>query len=140
MTLLAENQTVAVTINGYEVGDRLLEDVLFHADLTIKAGKVIASNIRVDSTCEQYFNELNTTLWLTKVKDFIESNPDIVLEDSEYELPASATPASSPKVLKPDTILKPGDKASLDKKHSVMEGLAKVFGLSPEELAHLTKS
>jgi hypothetical protein len=88
--ILKEDQTVQVMADGYAFGDRLLEGVTFLADLTIKKGKPVITNVRVHPDDEDYLSDLNAKKWIKEAKRYIESDIDIVLEDTDYELPESA--------------------------------------------------
>ena len=63
-----------VKIDGYAVGDRVLEGVWFLCEITRKSVR----NVRVNAGDAAYFNTLNTKLWLKEVKDYI---TDIVDND-----------------------------------------------------------
>lgn len=93
MRTIKEGQTIQVKVNGYDVGDRLLEDVIFHADLTLTKGKVKASKVRVEDSAKEYFSTLNQEKWLKEVKMYIEHNPDIILEETDWKLPESSLPS-----------------------------------------------
>lgn len=74
----------SVQLNGYHVGDRLLEGLMF--DL-----KVVDNRITV--TCaDPYFQDLNTTKWLIEVENFAKDhdlfgeNDDFMLLDTEKPL------------------------------------------------------
>ena len=55
-------------IDGYQVGDRLLEDVGFEVSFDPKTEKV--TNIEVEKDAEDYFSDLNTKKWLKEIKDY----------------------------------------------------------------------
>lgn len=55
-------------IDGYSVGDRLLEGVLF--DVVFQNKTVVSVNVQED--CESYFENLNTTKWLRAIKEYAE--------------------------------------------------------------------
>ena len=68
-------------INGYSVGDRMLEDVMF--EITFKDKEVL--NVDVEESSRGYFEDLNTTKWLNAVKNHAQS----ILDDGdEVELPS----------------------------------------------------
>lgn len=67
-------------INGYDFGDRLLEDVMFKAQLSEdrKTLTVIGVN-DVD-----YFEDLNTTKWMKEALNYFLSGVDYVFPDNQY--------------------------------------------------------
>ena len=56
--------------DGYSFGDRLLEGVMFIATIQDDGTMSVA----VDPRHENYFNQLNTTMWLEKALDFAMRN------------------------------------------------------------------
>lgn len=70
-------------IDGYEVGDRVLEDVMF--DVTFKNGKV--TKVTVEPSAADYFEGLNTKMWLKEVKNTAQH----ILDDGGDEVYLSAT-------------------------------------------------
>ena len=63
-----------VVVNGYIVGDRLLEDVFFHADII--NGEINLKSVRVAEDCEDYFETLNKNKWLKEARLFFESETE----------------------------------------------------------------
>ncbi len=59
-----------VRINGYNFGDRHLEDVYFICEIINDKVKVI----KVDPDALDYFNKLNTKMWLEEAQNFAEKN------------------------------------------------------------------
>lgn len=57
----------AVYINGYHVGDRLLEDVMFRIKPTENRKDI---TVEVVESSADYFNSLNTKKWLKEVKKY----------------------------------------------------------------------
>ncbi len=55
-------------IDGYSVGDRLLEDVGFEVSFSPKTEKV--TKVVVEKDSEDYFEDLNTKKWIKEVKDY----------------------------------------------------------------------
>lgn len=62
-------------VDGYDIGDRLLEGVYF--EVRIKNGKYVV-NVRADA--KKYFDGLNTKKWLKDIKDYAKKE----LEDGNY--------------------------------------------------------
>ena len=56
----------AVYINGYQVGERILEDVMFRIKPTNDRKDII---VEVVEDSAEYFNKLNTKKWLKEVKN-----------------------------------------------------------------------
>ncbi len=56
----------AVYLNGYNVGDRLLEDVMFEITLSVD-GRFQAS---VTPDCAEYFSNLNQEKWLREIEAY----------------------------------------------------------------------
>ncbi len=68
-TLITEITERVFTIDGYAVGDRLLEDVLF--DISFKEdGSIIDVVVQQDS--KDYFDSLNTTKWYKEIRKYAE--------------------------------------------------------------------
>lgn len=67
-------------INGYDFGDRLLEDVMFKAQLSEdrKTLTVIGVNA-VD-----YFEDLNTTKWMNEALNYFLNGVDYVFPENQY--------------------------------------------------------
>lgn len=53
-------------INGYDFGDRILEDVMF--EVTFKDTEIIS--IKVEEDSESYFETLNTKMYLKSAKKY----------------------------------------------------------------------
>lgn len=70
------------SINGYSVGDRLLEDVYF--DIKVKNGKVESVECREGDM--DYFEELNMELWIGRIKKYAE---EILISGDEVDVPDS---------------------------------------------------
>ena len=58
-----------VYIDGYPVGDRLLEGVMF--ECVIRGERVVVTG--VTPTCEAYFDCLNRTKWIREVEEFAQT-------------------------------------------------------------------
>ena len=58
-----------IIINGYQVAGRLLEDVIFLADVV--DGIADLKSTRVDPTCADYFESLNQEKWLQEIREHI---------------------------------------------------------------------
>lgn len=71
-------------INGYQVGDRLLEDVIFEIKFDPETDEVIS--VEVEKRSKDYFEELNTTLWLKRVREAAEN---ILETGDEVDVPKS---------------------------------------------------
>ena len=54
-------------VDGYGVGDRLLEGVMF--DVTVDADTLTVTDVAADPRSKAYFEQLNTTMWLAKIRD-----------------------------------------------------------------------
>jgi hypothetical protein len=67
-------------INGYNFGDRLLEDVYF--EVKFKGNKVLSVKVEKDS--KDYFSELNQKKWLKEAKEYAES---VLKTGDEVEVP-----------------------------------------------------
>lgn len=57
-----------VLVDGYNVGDRLLEEVMFQ--VRVAADKKFT--VVIDPTSASYFEKLNKEMWLQKVQKFVE--------------------------------------------------------------------
>ena len=64
--------TGILTFNGYVVGDRLLEDVFFLADVV--DGKLIDNTVRIHPDHAQYFKGLNGKQWIAAVLEGIKNH------------------------------------------------------------------
>lgn len=53
--------------DGYAVGDRLLEGVMFDITVDFEAREVV--DVKVQKQYERYFDDLNTKKWLQEVKE-----------------------------------------------------------------------
>lgn len=62
-----------VLIGGYQIGDRLLEGVFFRVYYDSKGN---VSSVRIAPDDKEYFEQLNTKMWLEAVKDFAKSVDD----------------------------------------------------------------
>lgn len=80
-TLVTEINERVFTIVGYEVGDRLLEDVLFDISFN-EDGSIIDVVVQPDS--KDYFEDLNTKKWYKEVRKRAE---EILLTGDEVEIP-----------------------------------------------------
>lgn len=78
--MLTEITEKVFQVDGYSVGDRLLEGVLF--DVYFDGDKV--TKVKVDESCEDYYNDLNTKKWNKAVKEHAE---DILSEGDEVDVP-----------------------------------------------------
>lgn len=58
--------------------------------MTLKKGKPVITNVRVHPDHEGYLSDLNANKWLRAAKSYIVGNLDVVLEETDYELPKSA--------------------------------------------------
>jgi hypothetical protein len=67
--------TGVVEKNGYEFGDRLLEDVIFQADMN--NGVVVKGTVRVHPKYENYLSNLDQTGWLKAAEE-------VFLDEAEY--------------------------------------------------------
>jgi hypothetical protein len=77
ITDIPENE---FSINGYEVGDRLLEDVMF--DIKITNGVISSVTCRRD--CLDYFEDLNQSKWLEEVRKYAAR---ILITGDEVDVP-----------------------------------------------------
>ena len=67
-------------INGYDFGDRLLEDVMFKAQLSEDRKTLTVIGVSdVD-----YLEELNTTKWMKAALNYFLSGVDYVFPDNQY--------------------------------------------------------
>lgn len=77
-----------VTVDGYSVGDRMLEGVTFEVRWT-PAGRLIVNVAQKD---EEYFRRLSRVKWLKAVKDFVKDTDTATCpkcnEDVEWTIPA----------------------------------------------------
>jgi hypothetical protein len=104
-------KTDRVFVNGYAVGDRLLEDVIF--EITLDANGTFKATITPD--CAAYFADLNEAKWLAaierycaKVDLFSATNPENEVEavcwDDSRSLDKQAWHATSiPRIVGPWT-------------------------------------
>ena len=77
--------TGAVKKDGYEWGDRLLEDVWFHADMV--DGIVDLNSIKVAPDAAEYFSQLNEEKWLEKAEVvFAQEDEHFVRVDNDEEI------------------------------------------------------
>ncbi len=68
-----------ILVDGYAVGDRLLEGVMFkvtHDD----EGEVV---VNVTEESAHYFNGLNEKKWLKEMKDYVDDGMDVCAECSQ---------------------------------------------------------
>lgn len=86
--------TGTIRANGYDFGDKLLEDVFFQADVT--DGDIDLSTVRVDPNAADYFSGLNQKKWLKEATSFFTSydafetadgKDDIFLDDPDKAAP-----------------------------------------------------
>lgn len=81
---------VKVQLDGYTVGDRLLEGVMFNYEIEVisyEECKVLS--IEVDNSAKLYFEDLNQQKWLEVMKDYVEDDPRNAweyLSDEEYNI------------------------------------------------------
>lgn len=69
--------TGTITVNGYHVGDRLLEDVWFYAK--VNNGIPDLTTVRVAPYDAVYFSDLNQKKWLQEIREYITD------EDEHFE-------------------------------------------------------
>lgn len=67
-------------INGYDFGDKLLEDVLFEVGINTKGTKLEV--IGVDPSSQEYFQNLNIQKWTREAKDYLKA----IVDDGEIPL------------------------------------------------------
>lgn len=72
------NTTNKITVNGYNYGDTLLEDVLF--DIEIKEGEL---EIKVQNSSKEYFSQLNEEHWYSTILETFEEGEPIFTENGE---------------------------------------------------------
>lgn len=89
-----------ILIDGYEVGDRLLEDVKFR--VSEKNGKTHAE--LAFERDRAYFDDLNTAKWLKAVEEYAEEldvvgcpncNEEIIFNEDEREVTPIAVPCTN---------------------------------------------
>lgn len=61
-----------IQVDGYTVGDRLLEGVMFNALIEQTGGKYKLKSLVVSERSKSYFNELNTKKWLKEMREYVE--------------------------------------------------------------------
>lgn len=64
-----------ILVDGYPVGDRLLEGVMFRVTIENQKAKVLG----VVDEAKPYMEGLNEAKWITEVQEFVEANKDDVI-------------------------------------------------------------
>lgn len=67
-------------INGYDFGDRLLEDVMFKAQLSEDRKTLTVIGVNAES----YFEDLNTKKWMDAALNYFIKGTDYVFPDNQY--------------------------------------------------------
>lgn len=60
--------------NGYHVGDRLLEDVFFHVEVTETPDNLVIGKVTWDD--DEYTKRINMGTYVDEVKDYVQPNID----------------------------------------------------------------
>lgn len=81
-------------VDGYAVGDRLLEGVMFDVVVTgDPAVELTIESLNVSPSAKSYFEQLNTAMWLQKVRDDVEDMlADIVAAGHGHEVLTDKNP------------------------------------------------
>lgn len=75
--------TGMIKVNGYEFGDRMLEDVYFLAD--VENGILKEDSVRIDPKDANYFEQFNKKHWLNAALNSIKSG-DIYETNTDNEV------------------------------------------------------
>lgn len=67
------NQFDTAYFDGYSIGDRLLEGVMFEVKIENEQIKVLG----VRDDCKQYFSRLNQESWLETAQEYVEEGGDL---------------------------------------------------------------
>lgn len=75
-----------IQVDGYGVGDRLLEGVMFNVKVEVNSLTDIKVNhIEVVPEAASYFEQLNKQMWYDQIIDSVEDNPWSVWEEITEE-------------------------------------------------------
>ena len=69
----------SITIDGYEVGDRLLEGVMFI--VTVQSNGTLAVKVHPDA--QEYFEDLNKEKWLKEIAEHVQEADEIFMENGD---------------------------------------------------------
>lgn len=78
--------TKTLKFNGYSVGDRLLEGVIFVVKVEDNGNPKV---IGVDKASKAYFSQLNEARWITEAQDYVDCMVDDVFAgcpNCEYDI------------------------------------------------------
>ena len=116
-----------VLIDGYDVGDRLLEGVMF--EVRAVRGR---PQVMVTADAAAYFATLNTTRWLRAMRTYARTTDLFICPHCQSEIDTIAPPSTSPQVVVPvrtaSLLGRPTPPMNTTQKN-VMNTLTMLFGL-----------
>lgn len=60
-----------ILLNGYSIGDRLLEDVMFQVTVEVFPDESFSYRVIIDPDSEGYFSQFNQEMWLERAGDSV---------------------------------------------------------------------